>query len=182
MHVAESGDKVYTVRVGGARTMSITHIRELCDIADKYCGGYLRWTTRNNIEFMVDDEATMKALRDDLNSRKFPGGSFKFPVGGTGACVCNMIDRQQDQQAVAGAALDVFGNIHINGFAALLVAHGGRSLGRRLFLLAARHEIMAHDLAFQIDRSAGPSRAAVPPQACRWPSPALRAQCPSGRK
>ena len=42
LHVAESGDKVYTVRVGGTRTMSITHIRELCDIADKYCGGYLR--------------------------------------------------------------------------------------------------------------------------------------------
>ena len=42
MHVAEGGDKVYTVRVGGTRTMSITHIRELCDIADKYCGGYLR--------------------------------------------------------------------------------------------------------------------------------------------
>ena len=56
MHVAEGGDKVYTVRVGGTRTMSITHIRELCDIADKYCGGYLRWTTRNNIEFMVADE------------------------------------------------------------------------------------------------------------------------------
>ena len=85
MHVAEGGDKVYTVRVGGTRTMSITHIRELCDIADKYCGGYLRWTTRNNIEFMVEDEETMKALRDDLNSRKFDGGSFKFPVGGTGA-------------------------------------------------------------------------------------------------
>ena len=66
MHVAEGGDKVYTVRVGGTRTMSITHIRELCDIADKYCGGYLRWTTRNNIEFMVEDEETMKALRDFL--------------------------------------------------------------------------------------------------------------------
>ena len=34
MHVAESGAKVYTVRVGGARLMSITHIREICDIAD----------------------------------------------------------------------------------------------------------------------------------------------------
>ena len=66
MHVAEGGDKVYTVRVGGTRTMSITHIRELCDIADKYCGGYLRWTTRSNIEFMVEDEDTMKALRDFL--------------------------------------------------------------------------------------------------------------------
>ena len=94
MHVAEGGDKVYTVRVGGTRTMSITHIREICDIADKYCGGYLRWTTRNNIEFMVEDEATMKALRDDLNSRKFDGGSFKFPVGGTGAGISNMVHTQ----------------------------------------------------------------------------------------
>ena len=66
VHVAESGDKVYTVRVGGARTITITHIREVCDIADKYCGGHVRWTTRNNIEFMVEDEATMKALRDDV--------------------------------------------------------------------------------------------------------------------
>ncbi|MDE5879712.1 MAG: dissimilatory-type sulfite reductase subunit beta, partial [Desulfovibrio sp.] len=94
LHVAESGDKVYTVRCGGSRTMSITHIREICDIADKYCEGYVRWTTRNNIEFMVKDEATMKALRDDLNSRKFEGGSQKFPVGGTGACICNMIHTQ----------------------------------------------------------------------------------------
>ena len=28
VHVAESGDKVFTVRVGGARLMSISHIRE----------------------------------------------------------------------------------------------------------------------------------------------------------
>ena len=94
VHVAESGDKCFTVRVGGTRTMSITHIRELCDIADKHCGGYLRWTTRNNIEFMVDSEAGMKALRDDLNSRKFDGGSFKFPVGGTGAGISNMVHTQ----------------------------------------------------------------------------------------
>ena len=55
VHVAESGDKVYTVRAGGARTMSVTHIREICDIADKYCGGFVRWTTRSNIEFMCTD-------------------------------------------------------------------------------------------------------------------------------
>lgn len=94
LHVSESGAKVYTVRCGGARTMSITHIREVCDIADKYCGGYVRWTTRNNIEFMVTDEKTKDELVKDLNSRKFPGGSYKFPVGGTGACVCNMIHTQ----------------------------------------------------------------------------------------
>ena len=94
VHVAESGETCYTVRIGGTRTMSITHIRELCDIADKYCGGHLRWTTRSNIEFMVEDKATMEALRDDLNSRKFDGGSFKFPVGGTGAGISNMVHTQ----------------------------------------------------------------------------------------
>ena len=29
VHVAESGETCYTVRIGGTRTMSITHIREL---------------------------------------------------------------------------------------------------------------------------------------------------------
>ncbi|MFO7749193.1 MAG: sulfite reductase, dissimilatory-type beta subunit, partial [Desulfobacteraceae bacterium] len=54
VHVAESGDEVYTVRVGGCRLMSTSHIEEICQIADKHCDGHLRFTTRNNIEFMVD--------------------------------------------------------------------------------------------------------------------------------
>jgi len=94
VHVAESGDKVFTVRVGGARLMSVTHIREINEIADKHCGGYLRFTTRNNIEFMVDDESKLQPLIDDLESRKFDGGSFKFPVGGTGAGVTNIVHTQ----------------------------------------------------------------------------------------
>ena len=36
--------------------MSTGLIREICDIADKHCDGYVRWTTRNNIEFMVDEQ------------------------------------------------------------------------------------------------------------------------------
>lgn len=94
MHVAESGDKVYTVRCGTARLMSVTHIREICDIADKYCGGFLRFTTRNNVEFMTDNLDTMKAMKADLNSRKFAGGSYKFPVGGTGAGITNIVHTQ----------------------------------------------------------------------------------------
>lgn len=94
VHVAESGDKVYTVRVGSARLISVTHIREICDIADKYCGGHVRFTTRNNIEFMVTDEKTLTALKADLASRKFPGGSNKFPIGGTGAGITNMVHTQ----------------------------------------------------------------------------------------
>lgn len=94
MHVAESGDKVYTVRCGAARLVSITHIREMCEIADKYCGGHLRFTTRNNVEFMVTDEETLAALKADLASRKFAGGSNKFPVGGTGAGISNIVHTQ----------------------------------------------------------------------------------------
>lgn len=94
LHVAESGDKVYTVRCGAARLMSITHLREICDIADKYCAGYVRFTTRNNVEFMVDNEASLKALKADLAARKFDGGSYKFPIGGTGAGVSNIIHTQ----------------------------------------------------------------------------------------
>ena len=94
LHVADSGDKVYTVRCGGARLMTITHIREICDIADKYCGGHLRFTTRNNIEFMVTTEDEAKALKKELNGRKFKGGSFKFPVGGTGAGITNIVHTQ----------------------------------------------------------------------------------------
>ena len=94
MHVGNSGDKVYTVRVGAARLISVTHIREILSIADQYCGGYVRWTTRNNVEFMVTDETTLKALKADLAGRKFAGGSFKFPIGGTGASVSNIVHTQ----------------------------------------------------------------------------------------
>ncbi|MBI5845190.1 MAG: dissimilatory-type sulfite reductase subunit beta [Deltaproteobacteria bacterium] len=94
VHVAEGGDEVYTVRVGGARLMSVTHIREACEIADKHCGGYLRFTTRNNIEFLVDKKEKVAALKADLMSRKFEGGSYKFPVGGTGAGITNIVHTQ----------------------------------------------------------------------------------------
>jgi sulfite reductase beta subunit len=92
--VAESGDRVYSIRVGGARLMSTTHIREICDIAEKHCDGYVRFTTRNNIEFLVDSEDKVRPLVEDLENRKFAGGSFKFPVGGTGAGITNIVHTQ----------------------------------------------------------------------------------------
>jgi len=89
VHVAESGDKCYTIRVASARLISITHIRELCDIADAHCDGILRFTTRNNVEVLLDDEAKIQPLLDDLASR-----GNKFPVGGTGASVSNIVHTQ----------------------------------------------------------------------------------------
>jgi sulfite reductase beta subunit len=94
VHVSETGDKVFTVRVGGARLMSVSHIREICEIADKHCGGYLRFTTRNNVEFMVESEEKVKPLIEDLESRKQAGGGYKFPVGGTGAGITNIVHTQ----------------------------------------------------------------------------------------
>ncbi len=94
VHVSETGEKVYTVRVGGCRFMTVEHVREICEIADKHCDGYVRFTTRNNIEFMVDSPEKVEALKKDLMSRKHVSGSYKFPIGGTGAGITNIVHTQ----------------------------------------------------------------------------------------
>jgi len=94
VHVAESGDELYTIRCGGCRLMSVSHVREIMEIADKYSDGYVRWTTRNNVEFMTDSKDKCMALKDDLVSRKQPGGCYKFPIGGTGASITNIVHTQ----------------------------------------------------------------------------------------
>jgi sulfite reductase beta subunit len=94
VHVAESGDELYTIRCGGCRLMTVSHIREIMEIADKYGDGYVRWTTRNNVEFMVDSKDKAIALRKDVMARKQPGGCYKFPVGGTGAGISNIVHTQ----------------------------------------------------------------------------------------
>ena len=50
-HVSETGDEVFTVRCGSPKLVSIDFIRDLCDIADKYCDGHMRFTSRYNPEF-----------------------------------------------------------------------------------------------------------------------------------
>lgn len=89
MHKSETGDEVYSIRVGSPRLVSIEYIREVCDIADKHCDGFLRFTTRNNIEFMVDSKDKVQPLLDTLASY---GNSY--PVGGTGAGVTNIVHTQ----------------------------------------------------------------------------------------
>ncbi len=93
-YTSETGDVVYVVRCGTPRLITTDYIREVCEIADKFCEGYVRWTTRNNIEFHVTDEETLRNLLEDLKNRKHPGGSYKFPVGGTGASVTNIVHTQ----------------------------------------------------------------------------------------
>lgn len=87
-HVSETGAEVYTVRVAGARLVSVSMIRDYCDIADKHCEGKLRFTTRNNVEFMVDSAAKVEPLLKSLAAHG------QMPVGGTGAGVTNMVHTQ----------------------------------------------------------------------------------------
>ncbi len=93
-YTSETGDVCFAVRTGTPRLITTDFLREAADIAEKYCEGSLRWTTRNNIEFHVTSEDALRALLDDLKGRKHPGGSMKFPVGGTGASVTNIVHTQ----------------------------------------------------------------------------------------
>ncbi len=86
-HVAHSGDEIWTVRAGTQRQMDLYTVRKLCDIADDYAEGHIRFTIRSNIEFMVSDKAKVQPLIDAL-------GKGGFPVGGTGPSV-SMISHTQ---------------------------------------------------------------------------------------
>ncbi|MHB8183736.1 MAG: dissimilatory-type sulfite reductase subunit beta [Candidatus Desulforudaceae bacterium] len=94
VHVSETGEKVYTVRAGGMRILSSAFMRDICDVADRHCDGYVRFTTRNNIEFLVDSYEKLEPLKKELESNKFFSGSLKFPIGGTGAGITNIVHTQ----------------------------------------------------------------------------------------
>jgi sulfite reductase beta subunit len=75
-HRAENGDQVWTVKAGTQRQMDHYTIRKLADIADQFADGYVRFTTRSNIEYMVSDQAKVEPLIKALTDNG-------FPVGGT---------------------------------------------------------------------------------------------------
>jgi len=86
-HVAESGDELYTVRVGSCRLVSTDWVRDICDIADRFCDGHVRFTSRHNLEFLVSDPAKVEPLLEHL---KVHG----YPVGGTGHAISNPVHTQ----------------------------------------------------------------------------------------
>ena len=86
-HVAESGDRLYSVRAGTPRLTSIQTLRFFADLADKYCGGHLRFTSRNNIEFLLEDKAKIEPLKKEL-------AQAGFPVGGTNNAISNIVHTQ----------------------------------------------------------------------------------------
>ncbi len=87
VHVAESGDELYTIRVASPRLLSTDTIREISDIADKYCDGYLRFTSRNNVEFLVSDKSKIEPLKKELKEKK-------YTIGGIGPRISNVVHTQ----------------------------------------------------------------------------------------
>jgi sulfite reductase beta subunit len=86
-HVAESGDRIYTVRAGSPRLLSTHTIRMFAELADKYCDGFLRFTSRNNVEFLFDKKENIEPLKQDLHAAG-------FPVGGTNNAISNIVHTQ----------------------------------------------------------------------------------------
>ena len=86
-HVAASGEAVWTVKAGTQRQLDVFTVRRLCAIGDECADGFIRFTTRSNIEFMVTDEAKVTPLVSRLEAEG-------FPVGGTGNSV-SMISHTQ---------------------------------------------------------------------------------------
>ena len=87
VHVGESGDELYTVRVASPRILATETIYEICDIADKYCDGFLRFTSRNNIEFLVSDKSKVDPLKKELKDKK-------YTIGGIGPRISKVVHTQ----------------------------------------------------------------------------------------
>lgn len=87
VHVANSGDKIWSVRVASPRLLSTDTIRDIAEIAEKYCEGYVRFTTRNNVEFLVSDEKNLEPLQNELKAKK-------YMIGGIGSRVSNIVHTQ----------------------------------------------------------------------------------------
>ncbi len=87
VHVANGGDKIWSVRVASPRLLSTVTIRDLADMAEKYCGGHIRFTTRNNVELLVSDEKNLEPLQKELKSKK-------YMVGGIGPRISNIVHTQ----------------------------------------------------------------------------------------
>jgi sulfite reductase beta subunit len=87
VHVSESGAKLFTVRASSGRLISVDKIRIYCDLADKYCGGHLRFTSRHNVEFLLTDDSKIDALIKELQD-------LGHPVGGIGNAISSIVHTQ----------------------------------------------------------------------------------------
>ena len=86
-HVSKSGDEVWTVKAATQRILDVFTLRKLCDIGDQFADGFVRFTIRSNIEYMVSDASKVDPLISALEDSG-------FVVGGTANSVA-MISHTQ---------------------------------------------------------------------------------------
>ena len=79
-HVAHSGDEIYTIRVGTARILDVYTLREITRIANELGDGFIRFTIRSNLEYMVDSEAKVAPMIEAIEKAG-------LIVGGTGPTI-----------------------------------------------------------------------------------------------
>jgi sulfite reductase beta subunit len=79
-HVANNGDQIWTIRAGTQRILDVFSLRKLCDIGDTYGEGYIRFTIRSNIEYMVADGSKVAPLINALEESGFIVGGTKNSV------------------------------------------------------------------------------------------------------
>jgi len=87
VHYGLSGDALYTVRAGTPRQNTVDLVRGLCDLADQYADGFMRFTIRNSVEFMFAEESRIDPLIKDLED-------MGLPVGGIANCVAPIAHTQ----------------------------------------------------------------------------------------
>ncbi len=87
VHVAESGDQIFTVRAGSPRLLGTKRIRKYAELAKKYCDGFLRFTSRHNVEFLLTDESKIDGLIEELHE-------LGHPVGGIGHAITSIVHTQ----------------------------------------------------------------------------------------
>ncbi len=87
VHTGPTGDKLYSIRASSPRLLSIQKIRMFCDIADKYCDGYLRFTSRNNVEFLTTKKENIDKIKADVEA-------IGHPVGGMANSISNIVHTQ----------------------------------------------------------------------------------------
>ncbi|MDP6777505.1 MAG: dissimilatory-type sulfite reductase subunit beta [Candidatus Latescibacteria bacterium] len=87
VHVGQTGDKLFTVRASSPRLLGTKRIRVFAELAEKYCDGYLRFTSRNNVEFLLTDESNIDPLIKELED-------IGHPVGGIGNAISNIVHTQ----------------------------------------------------------------------------------------
>ena len=109
VHVGESGDKLFTVRAGSPRLISTDKIRKFAELADKYCDGFLKFTSRHNVEFLLTDESRIDALIKEVEA-------LGHPVGGIGNSISSIVHTQgwvhchsaaTDASGIVKATMDV---------------------------------------------------------------------------